>query len=175
MPTPDAPFVTTPVMSTDAQKSPELTVNERLTLVETRLTLAETRLTLSEAVTFPIFKSSLCKGAFDVLFWSHDSLLNCHVSPAEVRLLQHLTDALGGNRERRGTEAVRLFQSIMGGVVVSGTDADIIVQAQAPQRGTQAKPFLNTRTPQNTSQLGVINHEILKRLSNDVSRPCTYV
>ena len=49
---------------TDAQKSPELTVNEHLTLIETHLTL-------SEAVTFPISKSSLCKGAFDVLFWSH--------------------------------------------------------------------------------------------------------
>jgi hypothetical protein len=49
---------------TDAQKLPEFTVNEHLTLIETRLTL-------SEAVTFPILKSSLCKGAFDVLFWSH--------------------------------------------------------------------------------------------------------
>jgi hypothetical protein len=63
----------------------------------------------------------------------------------------------------------------MGWVVVSGTDADIIVQAQAPQQGTQAKPFLDTRTPQNMSQIGVINHEILKQLSNDVSTPCTYV
>jgi hypothetical protein len=158
---------------TDVQKSPELTaINEHLTLIETRLTLIETRLTLSEAVTFPIFKSSLCKGAFDVLFWSHRSLLNRYVSPAEVRLLQRLTDALCGNRERRGTEAVRLFRSIMGGVVVSGVDADIIVQAQ---QGTQAKPFLNTRTPQNTSQIGVIDDKILKRLSNDVSRPCTSV
>ena len=145
----------TPVMSDiDAQKSPELTVNEHLTLIKTHLMLFE-------AVTFPILKLSLCKGAFDVLFWSHQSLLNHHVSPAEVQLLQHLTDAMGGNRERRGTEAVRLFQSI-GGAAVLGTDADIIAQAQAPQQGTQVKPYLNTCTPQNTSQLGGINHEILK-------------
>ena len=134
-----------------------------------------TCLTLSEAVTLPIFKSSLCKGAFNVLFWSHQSLLNHYVSPAEVQLLQCLTDALVGNRERRGTEAVRLFQSIMGGIVVSGTDGDIIVQVQAPQQGTQVKPFLNTCTPQNMLQIGVIDHAILKRLSNNVSRPCMYV
>ena len=88
------------------------------------------------------------------------------MSPTEVRLLQHLTDARGGNRERR-TEAVRLFRSIARGVVVSGRDADVIVQAP-PQQGTQRKPFLDTRTPQNTSQIGVIDDEIFKRLSNNV-------
>jgi hypothetical protein len=149
-----ATFVTTPIMSdTDAQKLPELTA------ITNHLTLIETRLTLSESVTFAIFKSSLCKGAFDVLFWGHQTLLNRYVSPAEVRLLQRLTNVLGGNRDRRGTEAVRLFQSITGEVAVSGRDADIIVQAQAPQQGTQGKPFLNARTPQ---QIGVIDNEILK-------------
>jgi len=116
---------------------------------------------------FPIFKSSLCKGAFDGLFWGHQSLLNRYVSPTEVRLLQRITDALGGNRERRGTEAVRLFQSIVGGAAVSGRDADVIAQAQVPQQRTRGKPFLDACTSQNTSQIGIIEDEILKRLSND--------
>lgn len=89
------------------------------------------------------------------------------MSPTEVQLLQRLTDALGGNRERRGTEAVKLFRSIMEGVAVLGRDADVIVQAQAPQQGTQKKLFLDSCTPQNTSQIGVIEDEVLKRLSND--------
>ena len=60
----------------------------------------------------------------------------------------------------------------MGGVVALGRDADIIAQAQASVAVFFSRFFIVWEIKY---IIGVINHEILKRLSNDVSRPCTYV
>ena len=136
---------------------------QKLADFEQKLANLEERVGLLESVTQPIFKSSLAKGACDYLFWSRPSLMNCFVSPAEIQLLQRLTEVLGGNHDNKGTEAVRLFKLHATGTAVSGRDASFITRAQLPRNPTRYPTFLDSVTSVN------IDETILKRLHSEVS------
>jgi hypothetical protein len=143
---------------------PVVTMSEqRLADFEQKLANLEERVGLLESVTQPIFKSSLAKGACDCLFWSQPSLMNRFVFPADIQLLQRLTEILGGNRDNKGTEAVRLFQLHAAGKAVSGRDASFITRAQLPRNPTRYPTFLDSVTSVD------IDETILQRLRSEVS------
>jgi len=126
------------------------------------------RLMLLESVAEPIFKSSLAKGASDCLFWSQPSLMNCYASPAKIQHLQRLTELLGGTCDRKGVDAVKLFQLDRAGTAILAKDANVIARAQLPRNGTQHPKFMDPLTSLNMLHVGIEN-DILQQLRNNVS------
>ena len=136
-----------------------------LSNIENDLSNIEKRLMMLEGVTSPIFRSSLFKGAADCLFWSRPSLMDRHVSPAEIQLLCRLTEVLGGTRDKKGQQAVKLFKLDAEGNA-KGKDAVFIAKAKLPRKGTKQLAFLDPLTYRNVGDLG---DDILDRLRSDVS------